>query len=142
MYERKVLGLADAEVAIRAMVEEASKGSPMSMAVVDAWGNLISFARMDGATTLTARMAMNKAYTAASFGIDTRMLNDWFKGAGKDVIWYDDHRLTVVYGGVCIRLGDGTLVGAIGTSGRREDEDEALSFVGLKAIQDILQPSQ
>lgn len=138
MYDRKVLGLADAEVAVRAMVEEASKGMPMSIAVVDAWGNPISLVRMDGASPLTARMALNKAYTAASFGIDTRMLNDWFKGAGKDIAWYDDHRLTAVYGGVCIRLGDGSLVGAIGTSGRREDEDEALSFVGLKATQDVL----
>lgn len=140
MYERKVLALADAEKAVQAMIEEASKDgkSPMSVTVVDAWGNPISLVRMDGASPLTARMAANKAYTSASFGIDTRMVNQWFKGAGKDVAWYDDHRLTPVHGGVCIKLGDGTLVGAIGASGRHEDEDEALSFVGLKAIQDIL----
>ena len=91
---------------------------------------------MDGASALTARMAMNKAYSAASFGRDTRAVNAWFKEAGKDVAWYDDHRLTVVHGGVCISLGDGTLVGAIGASGRHEDE--ALSLVGLKAIHNVL----
>ena len=139
MYDRKVLGLAEAEKAVKAMIEEASKeGRPMSVAVVDAWGDPISFARMDGARPLTARMAMNKAYAAASFGRDTRAVNAWFKEAGKDVAWYDDHRLTVVHGGVCIKLKDGTPIGAIGTSGRHEDEDEALSFVGLKAIEAIL----
>jgi len=137
MIERKSLGLAEAQKAVQAMLEEASKGGrPMSVAVVDALGTLLGFARMDGASPLTARMAMNKAYTAASFGIDTRNVNEWFKGAGKDVAWYDDHRLTVVHGGVCIRSGD-VLVGAIGTSGRHEDEDEALALVGKKALEEI-----
>jgi len=121
------------------MVEQASKdgGRPMSVAVVDAWGNLISFARMDGASALTARMAINKAYTSACFGADTRGLNQWFKGAGKDVAWYDDHRLTVVHGGVCLRSGN-LVVGAIGASGRHEDEDEALALVGKKALEGII----
>ncbi|GAF93594.1 unnamed protein product [marine sediment metagenome] len=137
MIEQQTLGLAEAEKAVTAMTEEASKGGrPMSMAVVDAWGNLISFARMNGASPLTARMAINKAYTAASFGIDTRNVNQWFKDAGKDVAWYDDHRLTVIHGGVAIRTKEGTLVGAIGTSGRHEDEDEALALVGKKALED------
>ena len=139
MFERKSLGLAEAQQAVQAMLEEASKGGrPMSVAVVDAWGNPISLARMDGASPLTVRMALNKAYTAASFGGDTRNLNTWFKQAGKDIAWYDDHRLTVVHGGVCVRLKDGTLVGAIGASGRHEDEDEALSLVGKKALEAVL----
>ena len=138
MYERKVLGFAEAEKAVQAMVEEASKGRPMSIAVVDPWGNPIHFVRMDGAGPLTARMAMNKAYTAASFGMDTRMFNGWLKEADKDIAWYDDHRLTAVFGGVCIRLTDHTMVGAIGTSGRTQEEDEALALVGLDAIKDLL----
>ena len=135
MIERKSIGLAEAEKAVRAMIEEAGKDPrPMSVAVVDAWGTLVSFARMDGAGALTARMSQNKAYTAASFGNDTRNINAWFKGAGKDVAWYDDHRLTPVHGGVCVRSGK-VLIGAIGTSGRHEDEDEALALVGKAAIE-------
>lgn len=135
MIERKTLGFTEAEKAVKAMIEEASKGGrPMSVAVVDAWGDLISFARMDGASPLMSRMAINKAYTAASFGIDTRNVNQWFKGADKDVAWYDDRRLTVVHGGVVVRSGD-MVVGAIGASGRHEDEDEALSIVGKKSLE-------
>jgi len=138
MIERKTLGLAEAEKAIQAMLEEAAKDlRPMAVAVVDAWGNLISFARMDGASPLMARMATNKAYTASSFGIDTRNINQWFKGSGKDISWYDDHRLTVVHGGVCVRSGN-TVVGGIGASGRHEDEDEALAIVGKESLTDYL----
>lgn len=139
MYDRKVLGFAEAEKAVKAVVEEASKGGrPMSAAVLDPWGNLISFARMDGAGPLTARMAMNKAYTSASFGMDTRMFFDWLKQADKDIAWYDDHRLTAVFGGIVIRSKNGFPVGAIGTSGRTQDEDEALAKVGAEAIKDDL----
>ena len=138
MYERKILGLAEAEKAIEAMKKEAATGRPMSMAVMDPFGNLIAFTRMDGAGPLTARMAMNKAYTSAWFGRDTRAFKDWLNEAGKDIVWYDDHRLTGVHGGVAIRTSDGIPVGAIGTSGRHQDEDEAIALVGLKAIQDLL----
>jgi len=139
MYDRKVLGFAEAEKAVRAVVEESSKGGrPMSAAVLDMWGNLISFARMDGAGPLTARMAINKAYTSSSFGMDTRMFFDWLKQADKDIAWYDDHRLTAVFGGIVIRTKKGIPVGAIGTSGRTQDEDEALAKVGVEAIKDDL----
>jgi uncharacterized protein GlcG (DUF336 family) len=139
MYDRKVLGLAEAEKAVKAVVEEASKGGrPMSVAVLDPWGNLISFVRMDGAGPLTARMAMNKAYTAASFGMDTRMFFGWLKQADKDIAWYDDHRLTAVYGGIVIRDKNGIPVGAIGTSGRTQEEDEELALVGKKALEGVI----
>lgn len=139
MLERKTIGLTEAEKVVKAVVEEASKGGrPMSVAVVDAWGNLVSFVRMDGAGPLTARIAMNKAYTAVSFGMDTRMYFDWLKGADKDIAWYDDHRLTAVIGGVVIR-GDGDIpVGAIGTSGRTQEEDEELALVGKKVLEGVI----
>jgi len=138
MLERKTIGLAEAEKTVKAMVEEAQKGRPMSIAVVDAWGNLISFTRMDGAGPLTTRMAMNKAYTSACFGMDTRMFFGWLKQADKDIAWYDDHRLTAVFGGVVIRTQDGVPAGAIGTSGRTQDEDEALALVGKKALEGVV----
>lgn len=139
MIERKMIGLPEAEKALRAMVEEASKGGrPMSIAIVDISGVLVSFVRMDGAGPLTARMAMNKAYTATTFGMDTRMFYGWLKDAGKDIVWYDDHRLTAVFGGVVIRGEGGVPVGAIGTSGRTQDEDEELALAGKKALEGIV----
>ncbi len=139
MYDAKVLGLAEAERAVKAVIEEASKeGGPISVAVVDAWGTPISVAKMDGSLLLFVRMALNKAYTAATWRADTRTWMERFKESGREVTWFDDHRLTVIPGGVCIRLGDDTIVGGIGVSGRSADEDEALCFVGLKAIENML----
>jgi glc operon protein GlcG len=140
MYDIKLLGLAEAETAVKAMVEEASKDKiPMSVAVVDACGTLVSAARMDGAPPLTIQMAINKAYTSITFGKDTRAMKVHCKNSGRDVAsWYGDFRLTTIHGGVCVRLGDGTVIGAVGASGRSEDDDEALAFVGQKAIQDML----
>jgi len=139
MQDAKVLGLAEAEKAVKAVIEEASKGGePVSVAVVDAWGTPINVAKMDGSLPLFVRMALNKAYTAATYRGNTRLWMERFKDGGRDVTWFDDHRLTVIPGGVCITLGDGTVVGGIGVSGRIADEDEALSFVGQKAIEKML----
>jgi len=139
MLEVKAIGLAEAAAAIQAMKEEAAKGGrPMSMAVVDMMGNLVAFERMDGAGPLTARMAQNKAYTSASFGMDTRMYFNWLKGDEKDIAWYDDHRLTAVIGGVVVRTKDGQPIGAIGTSGRKQEEDEELALVGKQAAEALL----
>ena len=60
------------------------------------------------------------------------------KDADKDIAWYDDPRLTAVFGGVVIRGEGGILVGAIGTSGRTQDEDEELALVGKKALEGIV----
>jgi glc operon protein GlcG len=140
MYAIKLLGLAEAERAVKAMIEEASKNKvPMSVAVVDVCGTLLSAAKMDGAPPLTVQMAINKAYTAATFRNDTRAMKVHCKESGRNITsWYGDLKFTTIHGGVCVKLGDGTVVGAIGASGRSEDEDEALSFVGLKAIQNML----
>lgn len=139
MRETKTIGLVEAQAAVKAMLDEAAKGGrPMSVAVVDVVGDLLAFARMDGATALTARMSQNKAYAAVSFSMDTRMFFSWLKDADKDIAWYDDHRLTAVYGGVVVRTKEGIAVGAVGTSGRRQEEDEELAMVGKKAIEAML----
>jgi glc operon protein GlcG len=139
MQERKMIGLGEAEAAVKAMIEEASKGGrPMAVAVVDTNGDLVSFAKMNGATALNTRMAINKAYTSACFGMDTRMFFSWLKGDDKDISWYDDHRLTAVFGGVVIRTKTGIPVGAVGASGRKQEEDEALTLIGKKAAEALL----
>jgi uncharacterized protein GlcG (DUF336 family) len=93
---------------------------------------------MDGALPLMVRMALNKAYTAATYKGDTSLWGTRFKESGRDVTWYDDRRLTVIPGGVCIKLADETIVGAVGVSGRFAPEDEALSIVGVKALKGVV----
>lgn len=121
---------------IDAMVEYASTkpGRPMAFAIVDAAGVLVYFVRMDGATPINRRMAENKAYTAIMFRRDTRATRDLLTNAGQKVADFGEpDRLTLIPGGNLIRLKDGCIVGAVGSSGRSEDEDEEVTLVGVRA---------
>jgi len=144
MRDKKVLGLAEAQVAIQAMIEEATKdpGKPMAIAIADDRGDIVSFVRMDGALVLHGKMAIKKAYTSAMMrrntraGIEQRQKQVW--GMLEPV----RDEFTLIPGGVVIAEPGGTVVyGGIGASGRAADEDEALALVGLKALQDFLWPA-
>jgi Uncharacterized protein, possibly involved in utilization of glycolate and propanediol len=50
-------------------------GQPMNIAVADAGGNLVAFARMDGAWLGSIDIAMNKAFTSRAFDIATKDLS-------------------------------------------------------------------
>jgi uncharacterized protein GlcG (DUF336 family) len=129
----RTLTAAGAQELIDAAVKNSkSDGLAMSIAVHDAGANLIGFLRMDGAGLMTAGVAQDKSYTAASTGMPT---GKWF-----DVIKDDEPlrigivhtpRLTVFGGGYPIFV-DGALVGAIGLSGGHYSQDMAVAEAALK----------
>lgn len=151
MYEIKSVGLAEAEVAGKAIIEEASKkGGPVVAAIVAPDGYLVYLARMDKAPWHAVHMAIKKAYSAARMRSNTRNTGEYIKKNE----WVDTgsshgNDITLVPGGVNIaEPADGTprsgplrsSYGGIGVSGRPGDEDEALAFIGLKALQEHVWP--
>ena len=144
MYEKKVLDLPEAEVAIQAIIKEAAKESnrPISIAVVDDRGDLVSFARMTGAIEFYGYMALRKAYSSARLRRHTSVIGEEVvKKWGFDVRNYGD--LTHVPGGIAITEPGGKVVyGAIGIAGRLPSEDEVLALIGLKDLQDFLWSSK
>ncbi len=138
MFTKEVLGLREAQAAVEAILEEASKdpGQPVSVAIVDHQGETVCAARMDGATPMFNYMALKKARSSATTGKNTR---DWLEFLGKRN--YTPHDFvpdaTRIPGGVAVvKPGENVVVfGGIGVSGRTGNEDEALSITGLKAIQ-------
>lgn len=124
-----------AAVACAAAIAHArSLGIRINVAVCDASGVLLTFRRMHGAFLHSIDIAIDKAYTAASFGFPTRQ---WM-----DVIGSDEAlrvglplrpRLVVLGGGLPIRL-DGALLGGIGVSGGSAEQDERCAQAGLAAI--------
>ena len=52
-------------------------GIEAAVAVTDATGNLRAFERTDGAPFLTVDVAIDKAWTASSFGYATHVWNDY-----------------------------------------------------------------
>lgn len=64
-----------AATAVQAAVAHAeANGWKINAAVVDRGGNLMAFLRMPGAFIHSVEIAIDKAYTAASFGFSTK---DW-----------------------------------------------------------------
>ena len=147
MYEK--LGLKEAKAAVEVMLEYATakKLASYSVVVVDNAGVLTYFGRMDGAFPLTARMAINKALTAIDWARDTIDLQKLIMGekygepgvmgaAKRDIAWFGDSRAAPIPGGVLIKSSDGSILGAVGTSGGTVEADEELARVGAKAAQE------
>ena len=126
-----------AAIAVRSAVEYAeSHGWKINVAVTDRSGNLMAFLRMPGAFLHSIDIAIDKAYTAASFGFRTK---DWMSIVGGDegmkLGFSAQPRLIVFGGGLPIRLdGNAEWIGGIGVSGASEEQDEECALAGLVAI--------
>jgi uncharacterized protein GlcG (DUF336 family) len=100
--------------------------------VVDEAGRLVALGRMDGARPISVDIAMNKAYTAASFQQPTADLKDsagqaWFQS----LIVSSNGRVTA--GGGAIPIVDaGSIVGAISVAGGTDDQDHRCAEVALR----------
>jgi len=134
MYERKVLGHAEARAALDAVLAAAEGGQPVVVAVVDPDGEAIALLRMDGAGFLARHMALRKAYTAARMGADTHVWAEGLRKGGIGLSDLGDPQLVGFGGGVCVRF-DGAVVGAVGVSGRSAEDDAVLARAGEAAIQ-------
>jgi uncharacterized protein GlcG (DUF336 family) len=126
-----------AAAAVQAAVRHAeANGWKINVAVADRSGNLMAFLRMPGAFLHSIEIAIDKAYTAASFGFRTK---DWMSIVGSDegmkLGFSAQPRLIVFGGGVPVRLaGQDEWIGGIGVSGASEEQDEECARAGLAAI--------
>jgi len=105
------------------------------IAVADSHGELMAFARMDGAPVSSIRIGANKAWTAARERKPTKDIGDKVRHPekGHDIAYYGDARFVGWGGGLPIYK-DGEVVGAIGVSGLSADEDTALAALGVELI--------
>lgn len=112
--------------AARARADEL--GVRVNIAIVDCGGNLAGFIRLPGAFLSSIDLAMDKAYTAASFSMGTRGFSELLSSAPPPVRdgLLRRPRLTEVPGGLPI-VHDGVAAGAIGVSGGSEEEDEDIA---------------
>lgn len=107
----------------------------VNVAVVDASGTLAAFLRMPGAPLHSVEIAIDKAYTATSFGLPTSRWTEVLAGHSPAVREGLLQRPRfVAFGGGLPLLEHGTAIGAIGVSGASEHEDEAIARAGALAI--------
>ena len=119
----------EARMVVDALLQEAAKvGDTAVVAVVDPAGELIAFARMDGAPVSSIRIAQNKAYSAARERKSTAEIGRKSRDAEKgfDTAWFGDDRFLGWGGGVPV-VRQGQVIGAIAISGLPQAEDIRLA---------------
>lgn len=113
--------------------------APLAVAVLDAGGHLTAFAREDGAGIVRPQIAIAKAWGALGMGVGSRGLakrladNPGVQPFFTALAAVSEGRLVPVPGGVLIRDGGKTIVGAVGISGDVSDKDEACAIAGIAA---------
>lgn len=113
--------------------DAASKiGLNLAIAVTDDGGHLIAFERADATPFLAAEVAINKAWTAASFGLDTMTWNQVVAQPATAPL-ANHPRVMAVGGGVPIVVG-GRVVGGIGISGGNAQQDHDVAVAALRAV--------
>ena len=137
MPDRLALRLVQIQAAMQAMMARAMQTpeAPVAIAVVDATGNLLSYATMDNLRLYSRRHALRKAYTAAIMGMDTGAHAQRLHSQGRSISELGDPQLTFGQGGLVI-VQEGVILGGIGVGGYPSgQQDEDLARVGLDAMQ-------
>jgi uncharacterized protein GlcG (DUF336 family) len=144
MLRRKKLTLDEATAVISAVVGHAKAGNHAGVAcvVVDANGDMIAGAVMDGRAARVYKSAQRKAYSAAKFEHDTSWILELYqemeaKGHRGPQDW-NDPILTTLAGGYVVVDEQENVLGAIGVGGgsRGDFSDWAFAKIGLTALGD------
>jgi len=130
------LALSDAKRMLEAgEAKAASIGIAYNIAVVDAGGALLAFARQDGALIGSIDLAIGKAITARLFDKSTANLAEMAQpGAPLFGIEQSNGGKVVIFGGGLPVLIDGTIVGAVGASAGTVEQDIAVAEAAAAAV--------
>jgi uncharacterized protein GlcG (DUF336 family) len=127
------ISLSRAQAIIHAAVAEAKKRDwKMNVAVVDSSGNLVAFQRMDGAMLASIQIAEHKARAAATFRRETKQFEDGINLMHLNYLLAFDG-IIASRGGIPL-IEQGVIIGAIGSSGGTDSQDEIVSKAGAAEI--------
>jgi uncharacterized protein GlcG (DUF336 family) len=107
---------------------------PISAVVVEPGCVVKAFQKEDGASMIRFEMAYGKAYAALALGRDSslvRIRSEEKPAFMRYLITASGDKLFAEGGGLQIRAGDGTLIGAVGVTGDTEERDEELATHGI-----------
>ncbi len=131
MKSCQMLTLDDARMIAAAAENEARRrGWPVTIAICDAGGHPLLLQRMDGAPLMSTEVAPAKARTCVMTRKPSKALEDMVNNGR-----YAALKLPVatIGGGEMIVVG-GELVGGVGVSGVKPDEDAVVARAGVAAI--------
>ena len=133
MKTKSYLELADVKAIAAAAEAEALKNNwAVTIAIADDAGNLLWLQRLDGAAALSSHIAPAKAHTAAMGRRDSKNYEDIING-GRTAFLTVPALSGMLEGGVAI-VKDGQVIGAVGVSGVKSNEDAQIAKAGIAAI--------
>lgn len=132
------LTLAQATQILQGAIQNARAANykPMGIVVLDASGQLVAFAREDGASMFRFDIARGKAWGAVGMGASSRALAERAKDNPAFFISLAasaEGKFLAQPGAVLIKDAQGHILGAAGASGGTGDEDEAICMAGIQA---------
>jgi glc operon protein GlcG len=120
--------------AIAAKLLERNKAAVI--AVADPHGELLAFARLDGAPISSIKIAVNKAWSAARERKPTKEIGEKARHPEKgfDIAYFGDPQFVGWGGGVPVWR-DGQVVGSVAVSGLPSEEDIELATFGAGLVE-------
>lgn len=132
MQTKAILAQADVAKLLDAAQQEAEReGWAITAAVTDDGGHLLALRRLDGAAPFTAEVATQKARSAAMGRKETQVFEEMINGGRTAFVSAPLQGL--LSGGVPVIV-DGNVVGAVGISGVKPDQDIQVAKAAVSAI--------
>jgi uncharacterized protein GlcG (DUF336 family) len=110
---------------------------PLTIAVLDPGGHLLSLQRQDGASNLRPQIAIAKAAGALALGVSSRKIGEMAEERPSFIASLGPifaHGIVPAAGGVILLGADGAPIGAVGITGDTSDNDEACALAGAAAV--------
>jgi glc operon protein GlcG len=128
---RTIINIAGAKAVIAAADRFArDSGHRVYIAVVNPAGEPVALSSTPDAQVASARVAVDKARTAAIFVRPSREIEQQVSDGRLGALAL--HGASALTGGIPLKIGD-EVVGAVGVSGETPDEDEAIALEGSRA---------
>ena len=132
LADTKVLTHEAVRTMVQAATEHAQKNNwAVSIAVVDAHGELLAFRRLDNASLASVDISQGKARTAARLKRPTKALSDALAGGATALLTVPG--IIALQGGLPVLWGT-VVIGGIGVSGVTSEQDEQIAQAGLSAL--------
>ncbi|MFV9654259.1 heme-binding protein [Pseudomonas sp. NY15366] len=132
MQSKAVLSQREVSQILQAARNEAQQqGWAVAIAVVDDGGHPLALERLDGCAPIGAYIATEKARSAAIGRRETKGYEDMVNGGRTAFV--SAPLITSLEGGVPV-LVDGQVVGAVGVSGVKAEQDAQVAKAGIAAL--------
>lgn len=132
MQTKSVLGQTEIDTIVAAARAEAQKhGWTVAIALVDDGGHPLALVRLEGASPVSAYIAIEKARTSALGRRESKAYEDMINGGR--TAFLSAPLAGTLEGGVPVVV-DGQVVGAVGVSGVKSEQDAQVARAGVQSI--------